>query len=195
MSANAILNFYFSDTKPWHRELRALRAILLTTGLQEEKKWRHPVYCLDGENVANLADVKSGVRVGFFKGYLLEDPEERLTWAGPNSHQAKYLEFRTLTEIEAGEATLRAFIEAAKALVGQDIPKPMTPEMTVPEELQQLLNEDPDLATAFAALTPGRQRSYCLHISAAKTSTTRQTRAKKAKDKIMAGLGFNEYGK
>lgn len=195
MSANSTLNFYFSDTKVWHRELWALRNVLLACDLQEEKKWRHPVYCVGGQNVANLSDLKDSVRVGFFQGYLLDDPMERLIWAGPNSRQAKYMEFTSLEDIQVGETKLRHFIAAAKELVGREVDRPAAPSLDLPAELAQVLDADPAMAEAFAALTPGRQRSYLIHISGAKQSATRLSRAQKAKAKIMRGLGFNEYEK
>jgi hypothetical protein len=49
-------------------------------------------------------------------------------------------------------------------------------EVELPPELVEALDADPDLAEAFAALTPGRQKSWALHLNDAKTSATRVTR-------------------
>jgi uncharacterized protein YdeI (YjbR/CyaY-like superfamily) len=65
-------------------------------------------------------------------------------------------------------------------------------EIDLPEELIEALDAAPDLAEAFAALTPGRQRSWCFHLNDAKTTATRITRMEKARPKIMAGKGANE---
>jgi len=54
------------------------------------------------------------------------------------------------------------------------------------------LDDDPELAQAFQALTPGRQRSYVLHLEAAKKSETRTARIIKARDRILAGKGATE---
>ena len=67
-----------------------------------------------------------------------------------------------------------------------------TKEYEVPEEFQQKLNEDPELKTAFEALTPGRQRGYLLYFSQAKQSKTREARVEKYIPKIMEGLGLND---
>lgn len=63
----------------------------------------------------------------------------------------------------------------------------------MPEELLQKMQDDNVFKKAFEALTPGRQRSYILHISGAKQSATRINRIEKCIPKIMKGKGFNEY--
>ena len=63
----------------------------------------------------------------------------------------------------------------------------------MPEELSQALENDVELKQAFEKLTPGRQRSYILHIGQAKQATTRMKRIGKCKGKIFEGKGFNEY--
>jgi uncharacterized protein YdeI (YjbR/CyaY-like superfamily) len=65
-------------------------------------------------------------------------------------------------------------------------------EYSIPEELQARLKQDPTLKAAFEALTPGRQKSYILHISSAKQSQTRAARAEKCAPMILSGRGFNE---
>jgi uncharacterized protein YdeI (YjbR/CyaY-like superfamily) len=56
----------------------------------------------------------------------------------------------------------------------------------IPAELEAAL------ASAFAALTPGRQRSHILHLEGTANSATRHRRIEKLRPKIMAGKGFNE---
>ena len=55
-----------------------------------------------------------------------------------------------------------------------------------------LLTFDPTFAEAFAALTPGRQKGYYLHIGEAKQSKTRIARIEKLQPRIFAGKGYNE---
>jgi uncharacterized protein YdeI (YjbR/CyaY-like superfamily) len=62
-------------------------------------------------------------------------------------------------------------------------------ELELPEELVEALESDPELAQAFAALTPGRQRSYIFALNSAKTSATKVSRIIKFRDKILAGKG------
>lgn len=55
-----------------------------------------------------------------------------------------------------------------------------------------ILDNNPDLKTAFEALTPGRQRGYILHFSGAKQSKTRKSRVEKSIQKILDGKGLND---
>jgi len=48
------------------------------------------------------------------------------------------------------------------------------------------------LAAAFEALTPGRRRSWVLHLTQARHSATRVSRLEKARLKILAGKGLND---
>ena len=65
-------------------------------------------------------------------------------------------------------------------------------EIDVPEELTDALDADPELAEAFHALTPGRQKSYLFALNQAKQSATRVARIEKFRDKILAGKGALE---
>lgn len=60
------------------------------------------------------------------------------------------------------------------------------------DELQNRLDADPALATAFAALTPGRQREYNYHIGGAKQAATRERRLDACVPKILDGRGFRD---
>lgn len=64
--------------------------------------------------------------------------------------------------------------------------------MDFAEELQNRLDSDPELAAAFAALTPGRQREYNFHIAEAKQAKTRESRIDKCVPKILAGKGLRD---
>jgi uncharacterized protein YdeI (YjbR/CyaY-like superfamily) len=65
-----------------------------------------------------------------------------------------------------------------------------TSDLKVPEELQTMLDEFPDLKAAFEALTPGRQRAYIYHFSAPKQSKTRESRVRKFMPHILNGKGL-----
>jgi uncharacterized protein YdeI (YjbR/CyaY-like superfamily) len=66
-----------------------------------------------------------------------------------------------------------------------------TPE-PIPAELSKKWGEVPALKTAFAALTPGRQRHYIIYFSGAKQSTTRESRIEKCMSRILQGRGLND---
>jgi uncharacterized protein YdeI (YjbR/CyaY-like superfamily) len=75
---------------------------------------------------------------------------------------------------------------------GLEVAYKKTSEFKMPEEFQKKLNEMPALKTAFAALTPGRQRGYLLYFSAAKQAKTRESRIEKCMDLIFDGVGLND---
>jgi uncharacterized protein YdeI (YjbR/CyaY-like superfamily) len=65
-------------------------------------------------------------------------------------------------------------------------------EIDLPLELVEALDVDPALAEAFRALTPGRRKSWALHIADAKVPSTRIGRIAKGRPQIMAGKGATE---
>ncbi|MCB1400990.1 MAG: YdeI/OmpD-associated family protein, partial [Rhodobacteraceae bacterium] len=62
----------------------------------------------------------------------------------------------------------------------------------MPAELAEALEADPELAEAFQALTPGRQKSYLFNLAQARKSATRIARIEKFRDRILAGKGAQE---
>lgn len=66
------------------------------------------------------------------------------------------------------------------------------PTTDLAQELADRFEADEPLAEAFAALTPGRQREYNIHISQAKQASTRQRRVDACVPKIRAGRGFRD---
>ncbi|WP_417525196.1 YdeI/OmpD-associated family protein [Marinovum sp.] len=184
---------WFDKRESWQAELRALRAMLLDTPLDEAFKWRGPVYCAHGSNVAVVWGLKERCALAFFKGVLLDDPEGLLVAPGPNSRSVRMLTFADLSEIEGRAAVIRDYtlraiaVEAAGLRV--DFPKD---DLERPDELVDALDADPDLSAAFDALTPGRQRGYILHISGAKQSSTRAKRVEKWAPRILEGKGMHD---
>src|SRR6266576_3696184 len=85
---------------------------------------------------------------------------------------------------------IKEAIEVEKA--GLEVDYKKTSEFVIPEEFQNRLDESPALKTAFAALTPGRQRGYILYFSAAKQSKTREARVEKCVQQILDGKGLND---
>jgi uncharacterized protein YdeI (YjbR/CyaY-like superfamily) len=88
------------------------------------------------------------------------------------------------------KAYIKEAIEVEKA--GLEVDYKKTSEFVIPEEFQNRLDESPGLKTAFGALTPGRQRGYLLHFSAAKQSKTREARVEKCLQQILDGKGLND---
>ncbi len=89
--------------------------------------------------------------------------------------------------------TIRAYLMEAMNYAAAGIVAPKPPAAFVlPDELIEALDVDPDLADAFHALTPGRQRSYVINLSSAKASATRTARIAKFRAQIIAGKGKAE---
>ena len=171
----------------------ALRAVALSAGLDEALKWGKPCFTAGG-NVAIVQPFKDFVALMFFKGSLLADPAGLLRDQGENSQAARRLEFRALAEVTAGQDALRRFLAEAVALerAGAKVPFAARRELVLPDELVNALDADPELAAAWAALTPGRQRSWVLHFAGAKKAETRVARVAKAAAAVMTGKGWNE---
>jgi uncharacterized protein YdeI (YjbR/CyaY-like superfamily) len=104
------------------------------------------------------------------------------------------MKFTSVKEIRAKAATIRAYVREAIAVekAGLRLKPKTTSDFPVPAELTKRFRTDPRFKRAFAALTPGRQRSYLYHFAAAKQSATRVARIDKAMPAIFEGRGFLE---
>jgi len=170
-----------------------MRRILLDSGLTEERKWGVPCYTIDGMNVILIGSFNDYVVISFLKGSLLKDPKGMLEKAGPNSHVGRLLRFNELEKLLEMEPMIRSFIlEAADVeRKGLTVEREAVPEL-VPDELQQLFEDDPSFEAAFYRLTPGRQRGYLIHFGQPKQSATRIRRIEKYIDRIFEGIGFHD---
>ncbi len=178
----------------WPNELRRLRALVLSCGLVEERKWSMPCYTYKGKNVIMVSAFKDYAALSFFKGSLLKDEAGLLKQHGENSQAVRLFRFTSEQQIEELEPLLRAYIFEAIELEksGAKISFTQKDELEYPEELLARMDEDPDLQAAFEALTPGRKRGYVLHFSQAKQSATRLARIDKCRPKILDGKGWND---
>lgn len=183
---------HLARSTQWPDELAAMRRVLLGTGLSEHLKWHKPCYAHEGANIVILQEMKGFLAAMFFKGALLEDPAGLLRDQGPNSRSAKRLELNSVAQIEELAPIIADYVAEAVEVErsGRKVPAP--PALELVDELQQLLDADAALAAAFAALTPGRQREYHLHIAGAKQASTRTSRAEACAPKILAGKGLRD---
>ncbi len=184
--------FFDRDTK-WKAEKIALREIVLSLPFTEELKWRQPVYCYEGTNVATLDGFKDRCVLSFFKGVLLKDSECILVPPGPNSRSARFAAFTSMAEIRARAGTLKAYLAEAivieKAGLKPDMPDD---DFDLPDELTDALDADTAFREAWDALTPGRRRGWVLQIGGAKQAATRVSRVEKAIPKILDGKGIHD---
>ena len=177
----------------WDREIAAMRRVLAGLPIQEECKWGKPTYTVDGKNIVIMQGFKEYFALGFFQGTLLKDPKKVLVQLG-QVQAGRVMKFTSAKDITARAATIKAYVREAIAVekAGLRMKPRKTSDFPVPEELRQRFQMDPPFKRAFAALTPGRQRSYLYHFAAAKQSATRVARIEKALPAIFEGRGFLE---
>lgn len=189
---NPRVDAFVVRSQAWQGEMRKLRTILLGCGLDEDIKWGKPCFTVNGKNVAIIQPFKAHCALMFFKGVLLKDTHGLLRSQGANSQSALRLEFRS--EAEVKKAAIKSYVAQAIAVEksGVTIERKAERKPELPAELTAVLRRDRALAQAFDRLTPGRKRSYLLHIASAKRPETRTARTLKCAPKMRAGLGFNE---
>jgi len=175
---NPKVDFYFSKNEKWQKETEKLRSIVLDCQLTEELKWGVPCYTFQKNNIVLIHDFKEYCALLFFKGALLKDTDNILVQQTVNVQSARQIRFTNIEEIIELEPVLKTYIYEAVEVekAGLKFIFKKTEEFEITEEFQKKLDENPDLKTAFEALTPGRQRAYMLHFSAPKQSKTRESR-------------------
>jgi uncharacterized protein YdeI (YjbR/CyaY-like superfamily) len=191
---NPKVDGYFMKAKKWQEELKALRRIILDCQLNEEVKWRHPCYTLQGKNVVLINEFKEYCALLFIKGALLKDAERILVEIGENTQSGRSIRFTHVREIVEMEPILKAYIREAVDVEksGLKVRLKKTAEFKIADEFKKKLEEIPALKTAFDALTPGRQRGYLLYFSGAKQSKTRESRVEKCMRQILKGKGLDD---
>lgn len=179
----------------WRDGLIELRKVVLDTPLTEDRKWGAPCYTYNGQNVVMIGAFKTNFVLSFMKGALLTDEHSLLVAPGENTQSGRVIRFTDAGRVVELAPVLKAYIleaiEVEKAGMSVDFKK--TEDYRLPYELQRAMDADSALKDAFFALTPGRQRSYILHIDGAKQAKTREARVERCRDKIFDGKGFNEY--
>ncbi|WP_140456993.1 YdeI/OmpD-associated family protein [Priestia megaterium] len=196
---NPKVDEFLTKAKKWKEEYETLRKIVLDCELTEDFKWVNPCYTFEKKNVVLMHGFKEYCALLFPKGSLLQDSLLQdshgiLIQQTENVQGARQIRFANVQEIVEKEAILKAYIyeaiEVEKAGLKVKAKKPE--ELIIPEELQHKFDEIPALKTAFTTLTPGRQRAYILHFSAAKQSKTRESRVEKCIPNILNGKGLND---
>jgi uncharacterized protein YdeI (YjbR/CyaY-like superfamily) len=191
---NSKVDFYFNKAEKWQEAIEFLRTIVLDCGLTEELKWGCPCYAFQKRNIVLIHVFKEYCALLFFKGALLSDPEGLLVQQTKNVQAARQLRFSDAREIIQLKPIIHAYIFEAIEVeqAGLKVELKRTTEFEVPDEFQRKLDRDRDLKSAFAALTPGRQRGYLLHFSAPKQAKTRAARVEKCIPQILDGKGLND---
>jgi uncharacterized protein YdeI (YjbR/CyaY-like superfamily) len=191
---NPLVSKVHGKERRWGTEYAALRQLCLASGLNEELKWGQACYDLDGSNVVLIHGFKNYCALLFMKGALLKDPKGVLIQQTKNVQAARQIRFVSLADINKQKAAVKAYLREAIAVEqsGAKVEMRSLAQFDVPEEFQKHLDDDPGLADAFHALTPGRQKGYLLHFAGAKQSATRAARVEKHVPRILQGLGLDD---
>ena len=179
----------------WVVEIETLRSIALEKGLVEDIKWSIPCYTFNGKNILVIAAFKEYASIGFFKGALINDPENLLIQSSENTNESRHLRFTSVENIAQLAPQVGHFIDQAIEIEkkGLKIPHKKVDEFPLPEELEAFFDNDPAFKSAFERLTPGRQKGYLIHFNGAKQAATRHSRIQKSYQAILAGKGLNDY--
>lgn len=191
---NPKVDDYLSKATKWREEMELLRSIILECGLTEELKWRMPCYSYGKGNLIIIQGFKEYLAVLFFKGVLLSDPNKVLLKTGENTVVGRQIRFENSKQVLELAPVVKAYIYEAIELekAGVKVERAEKDEPQLPIELQQKLDELPELKSAFYSLTPGRQRAYIFFISQPKQSKTRESRVEKCLPKILDRKGLDD---
>ena len=191
---NPKVDFFFSRAKKWQAEFEKLRVLILDCELTEDLKWGCPCYTFQKRNIVLIHGFKEYCALLLFKGALLKDAKGILIQQTKNVQAARQIRFTSVREIVKLKSILKAYIHEAIKVekAGLKVNLKKTSEFGIPDEFQNKLAELPALKTAFAALTPGRQRGYILYFSAPKQAKTRESRIEKSIRQILNGKGLDD---
>ncbi|NJI73105.1 hypothetical protein HCX49_07800 [Sphingobacterium kitahiroshimense] len=192
---NTQVEHFFEKKQQWSEEFNLLRDIITENkSLEEEYKWMHPCYTLDGKNIVLIHGFKEYCALLFHKGALLKDPEGILIQQTENVQAGRQIRFKHIAEILTLRPVIQAYIREAIEIekAGLKVEMKKVNDYPIPEEFQQALAQDQELNTAFYSLAPGRQKGYLFYFNQAKQSKTRQNRIEKYYQQILDGKGIDD---
>lgn len=193
MKSKKTVEDYLARHEQWLTPLIQFREILLKTELEESIKWGAPVYSLDGKNVVGLGAFKSYVGLWFFQGAFLKDEQKVLVNAQEGKTKAqRQLRYSSEQGIDYG--LVKSYVEEAirNQKAGKEIKPDTNRPLEIPEELQQALNSDKELDSAFEKFTDGKKREFTDYIAQAKQQSTRIKRVDKVIPMVKNGIGLND---
>ena len=191
---NPEVDWFFTKATKWQEAYGELRELILAFGLTEELKWGCPCYTWQDNNVVLIHGFKEYCALLFMKGALLKDTNGILVQQTKNVQSTRQIRFKNLAEIIEMKSTVEVYIREAIDVekAGLTVAMKKTAEFDMPEEFERVLDDMPELKTAFYQLTPGRQRGYLLHFSSPKQAKTREARIEKYLQKILDIKGLED---
>lgn len=185
---------YIANQEKWQAALELLRALILSTGLQETIKWMFPTYTLKGKNIVAIAAFKEYFGIWFFQGATLNDDLKVLTNAQAGKTKAmRQWRFTSMEAID-DEAVLAYIEEAIQNQKDGKIIKPTRTKkpLVIPPVLQAVLTNNSLLATHFETFSLTNKRDFADYIRSAKRIATKEKRMQKIIPMILQGIGLND---
>ncbi|RQO30781.1 hypothetical protein DBR32_08645 [Taibaiella sp. KBW10] len=180
-------------TTQWLAEIDRLHQIIAKVGLSEAIKWGSTIYTYQERNVVACGGFKHFFSLWFYDGVFLSDPYKVLVNAGEGKTKAlRQWRFSSMEEIE--EQKILLYIKEAMRNVEEGrIWVPQKSEaVSLPEQLQEALQQDALFLAAFEALTPYKQKEYAEYITTAKRAETKLSRIEKMKPLVSQGVGLHD---
>nr|WP_321243870.1 DUF1801 domain-containing protein [uncultured Psychroserpens sp.] len=185
---------YIEVNSHFTEALKTLRDIIMSTELEETVKWSMPTYCLNGKNVLGIGAFKNHFCIWFHHGVFLKDEHSLLHNAQEDKTKGmRQMRFESKNDINKAAVLAYAKEATENQRLGREIkPVRKTKAINIPSELKDVLKSNSELHTSFKALTPGKQREYCDHISEAKREATKLSRLEKITPMIIKGVGLHD---
>jgi uncharacterized protein YdeI (YjbR/CyaY-like superfamily) len=173
-------------------ELKMLRQIALSAGLDETIKWNSPVYCYKGKNVAGIGAFKSYVGLWFYQGVFLKDANKKLINAQEGITKGlRQWRFNSIEEINADLIKVYLLESVENEKDGKRF-QPTKKSLRVPQELEHALSNDGQLKQSYEQLSAYKKKEFAEYIGAAKKEATRQKRLEKCLPLIRDVIGLND---
>lgn len=184
---------YIAKNEAWSAELKKLREILLSTGVDESVKWGMPSYGAHGKNIVGLGAFKNHFCLWFHQGALLKDEKKILINAQEGKTKA-IRQWRMLSAKDIKPSVIKRYVQEAIALAkeGRETAPDRNKPLTLPPKLKMALQANKTTHARFGALKPGLRREYADYIAEAKRPETKQRRIEKILPMIKSGVGLND---
>jgi len=184
---------YILNSGQWQVTLNMLRELLLALELEETVKWGSPVYCIEGKNVLGIGSFKSYTGLWFYQGIFLKDEKKVLISANEDETRGlRQWRFHSADQIEEELDSIIKYVKEAikNSRAGKEIKPERNKPFTIPEDLQEALDNDAHLKQCYEALSHSKRRDYAHYIGRAKRHETRLKRIDKSIPLIKDGKGF-----
>lgn len=185
---------YFSEEHHFKNAIGVLRDLAKKTEAAETCKWGIPVYTVQNKNVFGICRFKNHFGVWFYNGAYLSDPKKVLENAQEGKTKAmRHWKFVSEEAIDLDGVLVYLEEAIANQKEGKVLQaKKSSAVFEIPQLLQDSMEKDATLKTAFTGFTLYKQKEFCEYLSEAKQEKTRVRRLEKILPMIANGVGLND---